>query len=145
MINGVVSTNDRDGCIRTRQVPVNEKRGLSLHARRPQQQTPPSIDRAANGRGSTKHVPPIRRGPSSSLFFVVVMNSSVIGSFVDLPYPRESHLEPAGSLTIMGLYIHTPIQIVFGARMFAKGKPLKLDQMSGCGKAIYTCFLTNIC
>ena len=45
-MSGVVSTNDGDGCIRTRQVPANEKHGLSLHARRPQQRTPP-IDRAA--------------------------------------------------------------------------------------------------
>ena len=128
-----------------REVSVNEKRGLPRHARRPQQRTPPSIDRAANKRDSTKHVLPIRRGPSSSLFFFAVLNSKVIGSFVCLSYLRESLLEPTGSLTIAGSYIHTSIQISFGARIFAKGKPLKLYQFFSCGKAIRTCFVTNNC
>ena len=115
--------NDRDGCIRTRQVPVNEKRGLSLHAQRPQQRsTSPSIDRAAKQTWFNEARAPCPPRPIFKSIFLAALNSTVVGSFVCLPYLRESLLEPAGSLTTG----HTPIQIYFGARMFAKGKPLKL-------------------
>ena len=129
------NNNGLDGCNTTIHVSANKRRGLSLHARRPQQRN----------RVAKKNV--VQRStcfPSAeahlcSCFFKsifsptkAVFNSTVIGPFVCLPY--EALLEPAGSLT---KYIHTYIHIYKSvlwrsnkyrslARCFAKGKPLKL-------------------
>ena len=77
-MSGVVSTNDRDGCIRTRQVPVNEKRGLSLHAQRPQQRTSPSIDRAAKQTWFNEARAPYPPRPIFKSIFFAALNSTVL-------------------------------------------------------------------
>ena len=123
----VVSANDRDGSIRTRQVPVKVKRGLSLHARRPQQRTPPSIDRAAKSTWFNEARGPHPPWPIFNSFFFAVLNSNVIDSFLCLPYLRGSLLEPAGLLNTEYVRLY---QSFFGARIFAKGKSSKLDSTS---------------
>ena len=98
----MVSTNDRDRSIRTRHVPVNAKRGLSLHARRPQQRTLPehrSIHKTdVIQRSTCSPFPP--RPIVKSIFkpFFAVLNSTVIDAFGCSSYLQESLLEPAGSL-----------------------------------------------
>ena len=97
-------------------------------------------------RGSTKYMFLIRHGPSSSLYFLAVLNSTVIGSFVCLPYLQESLLETTGSLTT---YLHKYIQSRFWRPDFCKRKTVGITKTVGirnrclCAEAIHTCSLTS--
>ena len=153
-MSGVVTPNDRDGCIRTRQVPVNEKRGMSLHARRPQQRTPLSIARAAKrtwfNKARTAHLPRL----IFKSIFLAVFNSTIIGYFVCLLYLQESLLEPAGlSTTHTHTYIYNLCNsfflalecILFAWPLLRKRKAVEIRNICLCVKAIHGYFLTNTC
>ena len=157
------SKNDRDGCIRTRQVPVNAKRGLSLHAQRPQQSTPPSIGRVAKRtwfkEARAPHPPrPIFKHiilPPKALF-----DSTVIGSFVRLSYLQEWLLEAAGwSATHIHthIYIYIYVQYIYICTMpffalkcipfawplLCKRKAVEIRNICLCAEAIESGFLSN--
>ena len=81
---------------------VNEKRGLSLHARRSQQRTPPTSTDPQKGRGSTKYVLPIHRRPFSNLFFFMFLRTKTVLFSCNWPF----------RLLIL------PTRVVFGTRWF---------------------------
>ena len=95
----------------SKQEVANVKRGLSLHARRLSSPRLRASIEPQKIRGLTKHVLPIRRGPSSNLFFYLQkLYSIVIGFFVCSPYLQESLLEPVGSVTT---HAHTYVLRVY--------------------------------
>ena len=130
----VVSANDRDGSIRTRQVPVKVKRGLSLHARRPQQRTPPSIDRAAKSTWFNEARGPHPPWPIFNSFFFCCIELKCNRLFLVFTLPTRVAF---GTRWFVEHSIRTPIPILFWRPDICKRKIVEI-RFDVCVEKPYT-------